>query len=53
MVRDPFNDLHEEEEVSESEKNLSKADTESTESFMSSEITTEYMQLVQELPMEL
>ena len=49
-VRNPFEDLHkEEEEESKSEKDLSTADTEPAES----RITAEHMKLVQELLMEL
>ena len=50
MVRNPFKDLHkEEEEESKSEKDSSTADTEPTES----RITVEHVKLVQELLMEL
>ena len=52
--KSPNKDLHKwEEEASESDKDLSRADRESTESFMSSGITVEHMQLIQELLMEL
>ena len=50
MVRNPFEDLREEEEEeSKSEKDLSTADTELAES----RITMEHMKLVQEFLMEL
>ena len=50
MVRNPFKDLcEEEEEELKSEKDLSTADTEPTESG----ITAEHMKLIQELLMEL
>ena len=52
--KSPNKDLHKwEEEASESDKDLSRADRESTEPFMSSGITVEHMQLIQELLMEL
>ena len=53
-VRNPFEDLlKEEDEASESEKDLSRAGTDPTDSFMSSRIMVECMQLIQELLMEL